>query len=363
MNTAAPESIARFLDGLRWRLWREVLLSRLMWGVWAAGALVCAAACVHLALAAQDWRWASLAGAAVIALGLALGLIRHAPSQKRAAAEADRRFQANDLFSAAWTVSTLPVGQRPGAAEMVLSQAAVLAERLSSMPTRGGARTWRLRTAAVVPLLIGGALLVLPGAPGSHHAGTRDAHEPDTAAKAPPLATVIAAIDNDRARQPEARFATTGMVPSSAANVHNIASPTAASVKDAPQGSEEASARAKEAETPAGERALRGTRPAIGGAPSSGGREAGDAERGLSAATSRATMPSVDGNREVALQRGAGGTSPGADEIEPPRGLPGPASASPGSDAAGDTVPWSPNWPAALRHYVARVLEAPSAAR
>jgi hypothetical protein len=76
-------------------------------------------------------------------------------------------------------------------------------------------------------------------------------------------------------------------------------------------------------------------------------------------------MPAADGNREVALQRRAGGAAPGADEIETPEAVPEPASASaaPGSDAAGKTLPWSPNWPAALRHYVARVLDQPSAAR
>jgi len=363
MNTVAPESIAHFLDGLRWRMWREVLIARLTWGVWAAGALLCAIGCVHLALAAQDWRWASFASASVIALGLVFGLLHHAPSRKLAAAEADRRFQANDLFSAAWTVSNSAVGQRPGAAEMVLSQAAVLAERLSSAPTRSGARTWRFRTAAVVPLLVGGALLALAGAPGSHLAGNSDAHEPGTAAKAASLATVIAAIDNDRARQPDARPAT-GMTPNSAANSYNITGPTAAPARGAPQGTEKTpSERAAEAETAAGERAFRGTGPTVGEAPISGGREAGDAERGLSAETARSTLPAADRNREVTLQRRAGGAAPGADEIEPPRALPEPASAAPGSDAAGDTMPWSPNWPTALRHYVARVLEPPSAAR
>ena len=341
---------------------RETLMGRLRWGSAAAAFVLMLSGVLHVAGLAHDRRFAPLALFAVLAVALVAGLARRRPTMAHAATEADRRFAAQGLFAAACDVATLPPDRRPGAADLVLARAERLAAGLSSaVPAPTRRRSVAAQWAPLAAAVVGGVLLLFPGAGIAPHAPTASVAKTEPA-NPPALGSVIAALERVDDATPSAQNAPRAVGPGHSASPSTIA-PAADKPGEAatgvPRPLEHAStltvpSSADASATPGGE---------PNGSPSeAGGLAPGQAQRGLS----RRAEPREGGvpgaTQRVVLSRRSGGSGPGAAPLAPATGVPSPDEVR-DLPPATDAVLWSADWPPALRRYVSTVIERAAADR
>jgi hypothetical protein len=344
MIASLPPAVKSLLRGLRRRIWRDGLLTRLGIGAWAAGAVICAGGIVHVALTAQDRSLLIAVAFAVLAVAAVAGIARRLPTMARAAAEADSRYRASELFASAWEVADSPPERRTGAASLVLARAETFAAQVvrtqvSPVPARHEASRW-------LPLalfLVGGVLLLLPGAGATSQVGEETAGAANPSPSGPTLDAVIAAVERGarvdrvepaiRQPSPDGR-----QEPSLDLNVGVAPLPGARTTPGAP--------------------VLPLDAPGSGETPTAGGTDAGNAPGSRVARSASDREDAPDEMRRVALDRRAGGTGEGGVPLAPVGTLPNPLpDAAPAP--AGDAAPWPASWSPALRRYVSAVLARP----
>jgi len=157
----------RFLLAARHRLWAETVLGAVVPGLWGSAALLAATGIWHTLVTPLPL--ATSIGVGVLPLVIAIGraLISGKPGGAEAAAEADRRLAAGNLLATAFELTRLDDGCRPGAADIVLAQAAACVGAVGRLP--GPTKPRPTAPRLVLPLAVacvGGLAHVAPLAPG-----------------------------------------------------------------------------------------------------------------------------------------------------------------------------------------------------
>jgi len=149
---AGATEFDRFLIAARRRLWSEAFVGAVVPGLWGSAALLAATGMWTTLVAPVPF--ATAAAGAALPLIAAFGriLISGPPGSAEAAAEADRRLAAGDLLSTAFELAKTPESRRPGAADIVLAQAAARARANRRLP--GPASRRPLAPRLLLPLAI-----------------------------------------------------------------------------------------------------------------------------------------------------------------------------------------------------------------
>ncbi len=339
VNAGLPPSVEALFRVLSWRMWRESAATCASIGVWGAALILAASGLLNLTLRAQDVATAGALALAALGVALAMGAAQRRPDLACAAREADRRLGTPALFASAWEVAALPPDRRPGAAPLVLAQAARLAvSRGVELRRRRRQAGWRaalpygIAAIALLPLL-------MPGAYAPRATAGRSAAMPATPADA--LDDVLAAVDRAVVRgepflsRPDRSEGTA------------LRSAPAAAGRGAPAiAARPSDARPAQAapRPPMPESALAAR----------GGTGAGNAPGTRRLAPQEQAAAPAGATHRVPLTRHNGGAGEGGVALAPVAMLP-TISAGANADSRRAADPWPMALPPALRHYVTAV--------